>query len=265
MDHVSLWQFQGSHFCEKARWALDYKKIPHARRTLGGSYLVRAWWRTGRANLPILVTGRGAVGGSSEIIAETERIAPSPALYPREPGERERALGLESYFDANLGHQVRTAGLLSPLLHEPAFVARFAGLGLRRGAQRTFVAVAPLFARFYRWRHGIQATGEAAARAKVAQVLDRIWSELGGRDHLVGSTFSVADLTASALLGSLLGAPEVPHPLPDPLPPSIVRYRRELLLHPTSQWVLEMYRRHRGSSAEVLATDAAARRSLAGR
>ena len=251
MNPVSLWQFQGSHFCEKARWALDYKNIPHTRRTLGGGYLVRAWWRTGRANLPILVTDDGAIGESSLIIAETERIAPLPALYPRNPAERERALGLESYLDAQLGHQIRTAALLSPLLHEPAFVARFAGMGLRRGAQRTFAAVAPLFARFYRWRHGIRASGEAAARANVEQVLDRLGSELGGRDYLVGGSFSVADLTASALLGSLVGAPEVPHPLPQPLPASIVRYRKELLLHPTSRWVLEMYRRHRGSSAEV--------------
>ena len=258
LDHVSLWQFQGSHFCEKARWALDFKNIPHTRRNLGGSYLVRAWWRTGRANLPILVTGQGAVGGSSAIIAETERIAPSSALYPQEPAERERAFGLESYCDAQLGHQVRTAGLLSPLLHDPAFVARFAAMGLRRGAQRTFVAGAPLFARFYRWRHGIPASGEAAARANVAQVLDHLWSELGGRDYLVGGTFSVADLTASALLGSLLGAPEVPYSMPEPLPPSIVQYRKELLLHPASQWVLEMYRRHRGASAEVPMGEAAA-------
>ena len=258
VKHISLWHFQGSHFCEKARWALDYKNISHTRRTPGGSYLLRAWWHTGRANLPVLITRQGAIGGSSAIIAETERLVPSPALYPREAKERERALALESYFDTELGHQVRTAVLVSPLLHEPGFVARFAGTGLSRGAQRTFVAVAPLFARFYRWRHGIRATGEAAARASVVRGLDCIWSELGERDYLVGDTFSVSDLTASALLGSLLGAPEVPYPLPEPLPSSIVRYRKELLLHPASQWVLEMYRRHRGSSAEVLLGTAAA-------
>ncbi len=257
MGHVCLWQFQGSHFCEKARWALDYKGISHRRRTLGGSYLVRAWWRTGRASLPVLVTDDGAIGGSSSIIAETERLVPSPPLYPLHPAERERALALESYFDAELGHQVRTAALLAPLLHEPRFVARFAGMGLSRGAQHTFVAVAPLFARFYRWRHAIRRTGEAAARASVAQVLDRIWSELGTNDYLIGSAFSVADLTASALLGAILGAPEIPYPIPEPVPDTIIRYRHELLLHPASQWVLETYHRHRGSSAEVSGARAA--------
>lgn len=92
----------------------------------------------------------------------------------------------------------------------------------------------------------------------MAQVLDHLWSELGERDYLVGGTFSVADLTASALLGSLLGTPEVPYPMPEPLPPSIVRCRKELLLHPASQWVFEMYRRHCGASAEVPVGEAAA-------
>ena len=257
MGHPYLWQFQGSHFCEKARWALDYKNISHTRRTLGGSYLVRAWWRTGRASLPVLISGDGAIGGSSSIIAEVERLVPAPPLYPLHPAERERALSLESYFDTELGHPVRTAALLAPLVHEPRFIARFAGMGLSRGAQHTFVAVAPLFARFYRWRHGIRETGEAAARASVAQVLDRISSELGTNDYLVGSTFSVADLTASALLGALLGAPEIPYPMPEPLPDTIVRYRHELLLHPAAQWVLAMYHRHRGCSAEVSGAAAA--------
>lgn len=120
------------------------------------------------------------------------------------------------------------------------------------------MSAAPLFARFYRWRRGIRASGEAAARANVAQVLDHLWSELGGPDYLVEGTFSVADLTASALLGSLLGAPDVPYPLPELLLRSIVRYRKALLLHSASQLVLEIYRRHRGSSAAVPADEAAA-------
>jgi hypothetical protein len=32
--HPVLWQFRLSHYNEKARWALDYKGIPHERRSL---------------------------------------------------------------------------------------------------------------------------------------------------------------------------------------------------------------------------------------
>ena len=29
-----LWHFTFSHFAEKARWALDFKGVPHVRRAL---------------------------------------------------------------------------------------------------------------------------------------------------------------------------------------------------------------------------------------
>ena len=49
-----LWHFPISHFNEKARWALDWKRIPHVLRALALSYVPRALWATGQAKLPIL-------------------------------------------------------------------------------------------------------------------------------------------------------------------------------------------------------------------
>jgi glutathione S-transferase len=31
---ITLYQFQFSHFCEKARWALDYKDLPYTCKNL---------------------------------------------------------------------------------------------------------------------------------------------------------------------------------------------------------------------------------------
>ena len=246
-----LWHFQGSHFCEKARWALDFKGIPHVRTTLGGSYLLRAWWRTGRATLPVLIVDSIAISDSTRIIAELEGRWPNPPLYPRESSTRRRALELEDYFDEELGPPVRAATLLDPLLHDPRFVVRFATLGLGAGTQRLLGVLAPLFTRFYRFRHGIAPEDRQAARAKVTVVLDRIQAERQPSGYLVGEAFSVADLTASSLLGALLGAPGVQYPLPAPLPESLLHYREELLSHPAVGWVFEMHRRHRGVSSEV--------------
>jgi len=36
-----LWHFPISHYNEKARWALDWKGIPHLRRALALSYMTR--------------------------------------------------------------------------------------------------------------------------------------------------------------------------------------------------------------------------------
>jgi glutathione S-transferase len=114
MNRVELWQFTNSHFNEKARWALDFKRIPHVRRALALDYLPRAWWATGQAKLPILFLDGRAIGDSTRIIEALERWQPAPALYPADETARRRALALEDFFDEELGHQLR-AVILGPL------------------------------------------------------------------------------------------------------------------------------------------------------
>jgi len=92
MAKVVLWHFQGSHFCEKARWALDFKRIPHVRRVLGVSYLVRARWKAGKATLPVLLLDGRAIGDSTRIIGTLEAYRAEPPLYPSNRQDCERAL-----------------------------------------------------------------------------------------------------------------------------------------------------------------------------
>ena len=78
-----LWHFPISHFNEKARWALDWKGIPHVRRTLGPDYLPRVWWATRRGTLPVLWLDGKAIGDSTRIIEALEQRWPEPPLYPQ--------------------------------------------------------------------------------------------------------------------------------------------------------------------------------------
>src|SRR6058998_1760494 len=110
-----LWHFPISHFNEKVRWALDWKRIPHVRRTLGPGYLPRVWWATGRGTLPVLWLDGKAIGDSTRIIEVLEQRWPDPPLYPRDEAARRRALELEDFFDEELGHPLRAA-ILGPLL-----------------------------------------------------------------------------------------------------------------------------------------------------
>jgi hypothetical protein len=43
-----LWHIPLSHFNEKVRWMLGYKRIAHRRQVLVADYLIRAWRATGR-------------------------------------------------------------------------------------------------------------------------------------------------------------------------------------------------------------------------
>ena len=82
-------------------------------------------------------------------------------------------------------------------------------------------------------------------------MLRRIEQERQGRTYLVGEVFSVADLTAAALLGPLLQPPELQYPLQVELPVYLEDYRTTLLRHPAAQWAADIYRLHRGQSAEI--------------
>jgi hypothetical protein len=66
---------------------------------------------------------------------------------------------------------------------------------------------------FYRFRHNISDAKLDADRAAVNAALDRIEQERRGGAYLVGDAFTVADLTAAAMLSPLLQPPEIQYPL----------------------------------------------------
>ena len=69
---MTLYQFQFSHFCEKARWALDFKGLPYACKNLiTGPHRKVASNLAPRSCLPILVDGGVVVYDST--------VAPAPA------------------------------------------------------------------------------------------------------------------------------------------------------------------------------------------
>jgi glutathione S-transferase len=253
-----LWHIPLSHFSEKARWALDYKRIAHRRKVLGADYLIRAWRATGHGTLPILFLDGRAIGDSTHIIARLEERYPEPPLYPRDADARRHALALEDYFDEQLGPALR-ATIITPLFrHDPDVALHVLTTGMPEKAYRTLRPLLRIFPTYYRFRHKISDSNLETDRSTVNAALDRIEQERQGHAYLVGDAFTVADLTAAALLGALLQPPEIQYPLRVDLPPYLQDYRATLLQHPATQWAAGIYRLHRGHSAEVLRRPAAA-------
>ena len=251
MDTPLLWHIPLSHFNEKVRWALDYKRIAHRRQVLGADYLIRAWRATGRGTLPILFLDGRAIGDSTHIIAALEDRYPEPPLYPGDAAARQRALALEDYFDEQLGPALRAA-IVTPLFrHDPDVALRVLTTGMPDKAYQKLRPLVRVFPAFYRFRHKISDAKLEADRATVNTALDRIEQERQGRAYLVGDAFTVADLTAAAMLSPVLQPPEIQYPLRVDLPPYLQDYRATLLQHPATQWAADIYRLHRGRSAEV--------------
>jgi glutathione S-transferase len=251
MDTPLLWHIPLSHFNEKVRWTLDYKRIAHRRRVLGPDYLIRAWRATGRGTLPILFLDGRAIGDSTHIIAALEQRFPEPPLYPGDAAAQQQALVLEDYFDEQLGPAVR-ATVVTPLFrHDPDVALRVLTTGMPDQAYRKLRPLVRIFPAFYRFRHKINDANLEADRATVNAALVRIEQERRGRAYLVGDAFTVADLTAAAMLSPLLQPPEIQYPLRVELPGYLQDYRATVLQHPAAQWATGIYRLHRGCSAEV--------------
>jgi hypothetical protein len=89
-------------------------------------------------------------------------------------------------------------------------------------------------------------------------VIDRLEREISPRGYLVGDSFTVADLTAAALFYGVARPSEFPYPMvaDNDLPDSWREFLRPLAQRPGVQWVAEMYRQHRGQSAEITLAEA---------
>src|SRR5207302_5417111 len=103
-----LWHLKVSHYNEKARWALDYKRVPHVRRAAApGRHRAIAQRLSCGCTFPVLLLDGEAIGDSTQIIEALERRYPEPSLYPADPESRQRALEIEDFFDEDLGPHVR--------------------------------------------------------------------------------------------------------------------------------------------------------------
>ena len=249
MNTPLLWHIPLSHYNEKVRWALDFKGIEHRRRGISLDYLVRNWRATGQGKTPILWLDGEAVSDSTRIIAVLEERYPQSALYPADPAARAQALAVEEDLDETLGPALRAAVMTPLFRHDPEIGLRVLMTGMPRNFD-TLRRLLPIFPAYYRWRHHIRDGALEQDRATVAVALDRIESMRQGRPYLVGDAFSVADLTAAALMSPLLQPPEIQYPIQVELPSYLQDYRVKLLQHPAMHWALGIYRAHRGQSME---------------
>ena len=121
-----------------------------------------------------------------------------------------------------------------------------------RAVHAGFKGTAALAGPLLRMRFGINAETAARGWEKTDAAMDRLESELDGRDYLVGDGFTVADLTAAALFFPLVRPAEarVPDAGAAARGARAARAKRSRRA-PGFKWVQEMYRRHRGESAEV--------------
>lgn len=246
-----LWHFRFSHFNEKVRWALDWKRLPHQRRAVvPGFHMPEITALSGQRAVPVLQLGDRVLTDSTAIIAALEAAAPEPALYPRDAADRTQALALEDWLDEELGPDVRRL-VFHAILPDDDYCVRLMAEAADDAGRRRFAEMFPMIREVMRSEMDVDDAHAAESHARLSAALDRLAVERGGRDYLVGDAFTVADLTAAALLSPLLLPPQFPYRSPAERPAALEMLRAAFASHPTFAWAMALYGRDRGTSAET--------------
>ena len=234
-----------SHFCEKARWALDRAGVDYREeRHLQGIHVLAARRAGGGHTAPVLVTAEGTVlADSSDILAYADRAG--AGLYP--PASRAEIAALEADFDAVLGPQARI-WIYVHVLRSPRIGREYNTTGVPAWERRVFPLLFRPMGALVRRRLGIGAGAEPQAHRAVMETFDRVAARLGdGRRFLCGDAFTAADLTFASLAAAVLLPEQYGTPLPQPpqLPDALRAGVDEFRAHPAGRFALRLFAEER--------------------
>ena len=241
-----------SHYCEKARWALERAGIAYREeRHVQGIHQLAARRAGGGATVPVLVTPEGIIGGSQEILAWIDMRTPAEhRLFPAEPGARHDVETLCRRFDEELGPKGRRL-MYVHMLPQRRLALAFNNQGVPPWEDRAIRYGWPLLRRFVRRELGIVPGIEDEDEAAVFCELDFVAELLAdGRRHLCGERFGAADLTFAALSAAIVFPPVYGVPLPQPniLPPHLAALVERARQHPAGRYALAIFTEHRRES-----------------
>ena len=238
-----------SHFCEKARWALDRAGIAYREeRHVQGIHQLVARRAGGGETVPVLVTPDGAITESEQILAWTDERTPAEhRLYPQGPAERTEVQQLCRRFDAELGPRARRL-MYVHMLPERALMLRFNNTGVPRWEDRALRLGWPLLGRVVNSRLGIEPGIEVEDEAADWRELDYVADLLADdRPYLCGERFGAADLTFAALAAAAIVPPiyGTPLPQPDELPARTAALVERARQHPAGRYAMRLFSDHR--------------------
>jgi glutathione S-transferase len=197
-----------SHYCEKARWALQRAGIEYREeRHVQGLHRLYARRAGGGNTVPVLVTPQGAIGESEQILEWADaRTEPSMRLFG-EGAERAHELDVCRRLDERLGPRGRRL-IYVRMFEQRELMLRYNDQGVPGWEDRALRAGLPLAKRFIARVLEIEPGVEREDEATVFDEFDWVAELLAdGRPYLLGERFGAADLTFAALAAPIVLPP----------------------------------------------------------
>jgi glutathione S-transferase len=234
-----------SHYCEKARWALDRAGIAYREeRHVQLVHRAAARRAGGGRTVPVLVTPEAVLRDSADILRWVDERTPAERrLYPDEPAERTEVERICARLDESLGPPARRL-IYVHVLRDRALTLRFNNHGVPRWEDAALRLLWPLATREMRRQLAVSPGIERADEATVWRELDWVAERLAdGGGFLSGRRFGAADLTFAALSAAVVVPPVYGTPLPQPelLRPDTAALVERARAHPAGRYAMELF------------------------
>jgi glutathione S-transferase len=242
-----LYVFAISHYCEKARWALDFLGIDYRLEHLCPGPHVKFARGLGMTDtsLPILVDGALALQGSSRIIDWAQAQSTS-ATHNLAADDDAAGRAIEQRLDDVLGVHVRRYYYSDALLTQPETVrtmfTRCLPWHQRLILHLAWGKIVKLMIRGMDLGPGQRLESRQIVETEL-DWLDGLLAD--GRQYLLGDHFSRTDLCAASLLAPLALPPQHPSYRQLQVPETTAAELEIWKQRACVQWVKEMYRRYR--------------------
>ena len=240
---IKLYQFPISHYCEKIRWALDYKHLNYQIINLLPALHIRATKKlSNNSALPIIDHDGCIVQNSSDILNYLDHTFPENNLTPNDSNLRQQSIDWENYVDKEIGLNVRCF-LYHVLLEYPEIIIAFFAHQCAWYGKPFVKMIFPAMKKNMRQNLQINVSTAEQAKNNLQSAIENIYLNRQATGFLVGNSFSRADLAAASLLAPLCRLEQYgviwPQCYPEPLNAIICSWQKEL------HWVQDFYLRYR--------------------
>ncbi len=240
----TLYQFPLSHYCEKARWLLDFKDLDYSVKNLfPAAHRLTTQLRANGNTVPLLQDGKEWIGDSTEIAFYLDAKYVLRPLLPSNPALRSQAVKIETLADKAGVHVRRwiygeildNPEVMNVMLDDYRYVKPF----------KRFIA--PVMRKGIIQLYQVKPEKTAISLEKMLEAIHLLEQMLQNNDgrYFVGDNLGLADISVASLFAPILSIPNTPWESIQSRTPLLQKVYDDLLERPFGQWLMRIYAEER--------------------